>query len=372
MYDYLIVGSGIYGCVFAHEAQKRGFKCLLIEKRPHIGGNSRTDNIEGINVHTYGAHIFHTKNKEVWEYVNKFADFNSYTHTVLANYNGEIFNLPFNLNTFNKFWGLTKPEEVKYKIEKETGNIIVPNNLEEQAISLVGKELYSKLIKEYTEKQWGRDCKELPSFIIKRIPLRFSYNNKYFDDPYQGIPIGGYTNIFNKLVENVEVMTDTDYFKNREYFDKIAKNIVYTGPIDKYYDYCFGKLQYRSLEFETKVLNMPNYQGASVMNFTSKNEQYTRIIEHKHFECLTNDAIYKNPITVITKEYPRQFNGENDAFYPINDEINNRIYNQYKELSKKTNNIIFGGRLTEYKYYNMDQVFENVLNYWKNIWKKAY
>lgn len=353
MYDYLIVGSGLFGSVFAYEASKLGKKCLVIDKRDHIGGNIYTEEIKGIQVHKYGAHIFHTNDKRIWEYINQFADFNRFTNSPIANYKGEIYNLPFNMNTFNKLWGVVTPEEAKRIIEKQRkeAGIIKPKNLEEQAISLVGIEIYEKLIKGYTEKQWGRPAKNLPAFIIKRLPVRFTYDNNYFNDRYQGIPIGGYTKIIEKMLKNVDVQLNADYFKERNKFNKIAKKIVYTGMIDQFYDYKYGVLEYRSLSFETEVLEgIDNYQGNAVVNYTDKDTPYTRIIEHKHFEYGTQKD------TVITKEYPKQWVQGDEPYYPINDHKNNILYKQYKMLAEKEKNVIFGGRLATYKYYDMHQV----------------
>lgn len=359
-YDYLIVGAGLYGSIFAYEMNKKGKKCLVIDKRDHIGGNIYCENIEGINVHKYGAHIFHTSNKEVWEYINQFCEFNNYINSPIANYKGEIYNLPFNMNTFNKLWGVRTPEEAKMKIEeqKKEFGIVEPKNFEEQAISLIGKDIYEKLIKGYTEKQWGRKATELPAFIIKRLPVRFIYDNNYFNDRYQGIPIGGYTKIIEKMLEGVEVKLDTNFFDNREYFERIAEKIVFTGMIDEFYDYKFGKLEYRSLRFETEVLNIENYQGNAVVNYTEREIPYTRIIEHKHFE------FGKQEKTVITREYPSEWKEEDEPYYPVNDEKNNKLYEKYRELAEKEVNIIFGGRLGEYKYYDMDKVIERV---WGNM-----
>ena len=357
MYDYLIVGSGLFGAVFAYEVKKQGKKCLVIDKRPHIGGNIYTEEIEGINVHKYGAHIFHTSNKEVWEYINQFAEFNRYTNSPIAIYKNELYNMPFNMNTFNKLWGVITPEEAKEKIEaeKKEANITEPQNLEEQAISLVGKTIYEKLVKGYTEKQWGRKSTELPSFIIKRLPVRFTYDNNYFNDPYQGIPIDGYTKIIEKMLYGIEVKLNCDFFDNKENLKNIAEKIVFTGPIDKYYDYCFGELEYRSLRFETETLDMENYQGNAVVNYTEYVIPYTRIIEHKHFEFGTQEK------TVITREYPDSWNKDKEAYYPINDQKNNSLYKKYAELAKKDDKIIFGGRLGKYKYYDMDKVIEDAI-----------
>lgn len=356
-YDYLIVGAGLYGAIFAREAIKKGKKCLVIDKRNHIGGNIYTEEIEGINIHKYGAHIFHTDNKEIWEYINHFTEFNNYINSPLANYKGEIYNLPFNMNTFNKLWGVVTPKEAKTKIDEQKREVelLKPKNLEEQAISLVGKDIYEKLIKGYTEKQWGRSAKELPTFIIKRLPVRFTYNNNYFNDKYQGIPIGGYTKIIEKMLEGIEIRLNTNFFENREKFENIADKIVFTGMIDEFYNYRFGKLEYRSLRFETKIFDKENYQGNAVINYTEKEIPYTRIIEHKHFE------FGKQEKTVVTKEYPMEWKKEEEPYYPINDKKNNRLYEKYKELASKEEKVIFGGRLGEYKYYDMDKIIEKCL-----------
>ena len=356
-YDYLIVGAGIFGSIFAYEAQKKGKKCMVIDKRNHIAGNMYTENIDGINVHKYGAHIFHTNAKHVWDYINQFAEFNRYTNAPVAIYKNELYNLPFNMNTFNKMWGVTTPEQAKEKIEEERrkSNIEKPSNLEEQAISLVGKDIYEKLIKGYTEKQWGRDAKDLPSFIINRLPVRFTYDNNYFNDKYQGIPIGGYTQIIEKMLIDTEVELNVDYFSNREHYNGIAEKIVFTGMIDEYYDYQYGVLDYRSLKFEHEKLNVSNYQGNAVVNYTEREVPYTRIIEHKHFE-------YGNqPNTVITKEYPSSWNKGDEPYYPLNNDRNNDLYRKYKELADKETSVIFGGRLAEYKYYDMHQVIAAAL-----------
>ena len=357
-YDYLIVGAGLFGAVFAYEMTKRGKKCLVIDTREHIGGNIYTENIEGINVHKYGAHIFHTSNKKVWNYVNNFAEFNRYTNSPIAIYKDEIYNLPFNMNTFNKLWGVITPKEAKEKIEQEkkVAGIAIPNNLEEQAISLVGKTIYEKLVKGYTEKQWGRKANELPSFIIKRLPVRFTYDNNYFNDLYQGIPIGGYTKIIEKMLEKAEVRLNTDFFENREKLEEIAEKIVFTGMIDKFYDYKFGELEYRSLRFESEILEEENFQGNAVVNYTEYEIPYTRIIEHKHFEF---DVESKK--TIITKEYPDAWVRGKEPYYPINDEKNNAIYEKYREYSKNDKKIIFGGRLGKYKYYDMDKIILDAL-----------
>lgn len=366
-YDYLIVGSGLFGAIFAHEATKKGKKCLVIEKRNHIAGNIYTEEQNGIQVHKYGAHIFHTSNKEVWEYINQFAEFNRYTNSPVARYKDELYNMPFNMNTFNKMWGVVTPEEAQAKIEEEKkeANITEPKNLEEQAISLVGKTIYEKLVKGYTQKQWGKECKELPSFIIKRLPVRFIYDNNYFNDIYQGIPIGGYTEIIEKMLKGIEVKLNTDFFDNREEFENIAEKIVFTGPIDKFYNYKFGELEYRSLRFETEIKDMENYQGNAVVNYTEYEIPYTRIIEHKHFEygpslgkIAEGDAKEK---TIITREYPDKWVQGKEPYYPINNDRNNEIYGKYKELADKEKNVIFGGRLGEYKYYDMHKIIERAL-----------
>ncbi|HJJ07194.1 MAG TPA: UDP-galactopyranose mutase [Clostridiaceae bacterium] len=361
-YDYLVVGSGLFGSVFAYEANKRGKKCLVIDKRGHVAGNIYTKEVEGINVHEYGAHIFHTSNKEIWDYINKFAEFNRYTNSPVANYKGEIYNMPFNMNTFNKLWGVITPEQAKAKIEEEkrNSNIKEPKNLEEQAISLVGKTIYEKLVKGYTEKQWGKKAIELPAFIIKRLPVRFIYDNNYFNDSYQGIPIGGYTKIIEKMLNGIDVKLNYDFFEHREELENIAEKVVFTGMIDKYYNYKFGELEYRSLKFETEILDQSNYQGNAVINYTDYETPFTRIIEHKHFEFGTQKK------TVITREYPDNWTSEKEPYYPINNEKNNELYEKYKELSEKEPNVIFGGRLGQYKYYDMHKVIEEALNCVKN------
>ncbi|MDR0919220.1 MAG: UDP-galactopyranose mutase [Oscillospiraceae bacterium] len=352
MYDYLIVGAGFFGAIFAYEMNKKGKKCLVIDKREHIGGNCYTEKIEDIDVHKYGAHIFHTNDKEVWDYVNSFAEFNKYTNSPVANYKGEIYNLPFNMNTFSRLWEISTPQEAKSIIAQQSSIISEPKNLEEQAIKLVGKDVYQKLVKEYTEKQWGRDCKDLPPSIIKRLPVRFIYDNNYFNDKYQGIPIGGYTKIFEKLLDGIDVQLNTEFDKK----SNIAQKVLYTGAIDEYFDFCFGKLEYRTVRFETEILDTDNYQGNAVVNYTSHNEPYTRIIEHKHFDFGTQ------PKTVISKEFSKEFETGDTPYYPINDEKNTTLYQKYAELAKNENNVIFGGRLGEYKYYDMWQVIRNVLS----------
>lgn len=356
-YDYLIVGAGLFGATFAYEAKKRGKKCLVIDKRDHIGGNIYCKKIEDINVHLYGAHIFHTSNKKIWDYVNSFVDFNRYTNSPIANYKGEIYNLPFNMNTFNKLWGVVTPEEAKFKIEEQrlASGIEEPRNLEEQAISLVGTDIYTKLIKGYTEKQWGRSAKELPSFIIKRLPVRFTYDNNYFNDKYQGIPEGGYNLIIEKMLKEVDVNLSTDFFKNKSQLVSLAEKVVFTGMIDEFFYYKFGALEYRSLKFEHEVLEVENHQGVAVVNYTEREVPYTRIIEHKHFEYGTQNK------TVITKEYPAAWKIGDEPYYPVNDNKNNELFEKYRELASKEKNVIFGGRLGNYKYYDMHQVIEAAL-----------
>ncbi len=360
MFDYLIVGSGLYGAVCAREFTKKGKKCLVVEKRSHIGGNVYTEEIEGINVHKYGAHIFHTSNKEIWKYVNEYAEFNNYINSPVARYQNELYNLPFNMNTFTKLWNdVFTPKDAEERIEQERKQYYVenPKNLEEQAINLVGKTIFEKLIKGYTEKQWGKTCKELPSFIIKRLPVRFTFDNNYFNDKYQGIPEGGYTKIIEKLLEGCEVKLNCDYFEHKEELDKLAKKIIFTGAIDKYYNYCFGELEYRSVRFETEVLDIPNYQGNAVVNYTDRKTPYTRIIEHKHFE------FGKQPKTVISKEYSSTWKLGDEPYYPVNDEKNNALYLKYKGLADEEKNVFFGGRLGQYKYYDMHMVIASALEF---------
>ena len=357
-YDYLIVGAGLYGSTFAYEAAKKGKKCLVIDRRNHIGGNIYCEKINDINVHKYGAHIFHTSDKEIWDYVNQFAEFNNYVNSPIANYKGEIYNLPFNMNTFSKLWGVITPKEAEQKIEEQKAefNITEPQNLEEQAISLIGKDIYFKLIKGYTEKQWGRDCKELPAFIIKRLPVRFTYDNNYFNDRYQGIPVGGCSVIIEKMLKDADVELCVDYLRNKEKYNELADKILYTGMIDEYYDYKYGNLEWRSLKFENEIYSdIDNYQGNAVVNYTSHDQKYTRIIEHKHFE------FNKCKGTVITKEYPMNWNKGDEAYYPVNDEKNNNLFAKYKELADNEENVIFGGRLGNYKYYDMDKVIKAAL-----------
>ena len=362
MYDYLIIGSGLYGAIFAHEASRKGKKVVVIDKRNHIGGNIYSSDVAGINVHQYGAHIFHTSNKKVWNYIQQFAEFNRYTNSPIARYKDELYNLPFNMNTFSKMWGVTTPEEAKNKIEEQiqAAGIKDPSDLEEQAISLVGQDIYEKLIKGYTEKQWGKKATELPTFIIKRLPVRYTYDNNYFNDKYQGIPIGGYTQIIEKMLEGVEVRLNTDFFEHREELTKLADKIVFTGMIDQYYDYCYGELEYRSLRFETEVLECENYQGNAVVNYTEYEVPYTRIIEHKHFEFQCQNGTY-NPKTVITREYPSTWKKGDEPYYPMNDEYNNQLYARYKQLADQESKVIFGGRLGLYKYFDMHQVIEEAL-----------
>lgn len=359
-YDYLIVGSGLYGAVVAYCLKRKGKKCLVIDKRSHIGGNVYTENIRGINVHKYGAHIFHTSNKEVWDFVTSLVEFNRYTNSPVANYKGKLYNLPFNMNTFYQMWGVTTPEQAARKIEqqrKESG-ITEPHNLEEQAISLVGRDIYEILVKAYTEKQWGRKAIDLPAFIIKRLPVRFVFDNNYFNDKYQGIPIGGYTRLVEKLLEGVEVRTNVDYFEDRNYFDSLAEKVIYTGEIDRFFDYKFGHLEYRTVSFETEILEgVSNYQGNAVINYTDAETPYTRIIEHKHFEFGTQ------PDTVISKEYSKEWKPGDEPYYPVNDEKNSDLYIRYKSLAEAQEKFVFGGRLAEYKYYDMHQVIQNALTF---------
>lgn len=364
-YNYLVVGAGLYGAVFAYEAARRGKSCLVIDKREHIGGNIYCENIEGINVHKYGAHIFHTSDEEVWSYVNNLTEFNRFTNSPIANYKGELYNLPFNMNTFNKLWGVITPKEAKDKIEEQKKVLEGknPENLEEQAISLVGTDIYEKLIKGYTEKQWGRNATELPPFIIKRLPVRFTYDNNYFNDKYQGIPIGGYNVIIENLLKNCEVKLNTDYFENKEKLHELADKILFTGMIDEYYNYKYGILEYRSLKFETEVLKEENYQGNAVVNYTDRETPYTRIIEHKHFEFKTSDT------TVITREYSKEWEKGDEPYYPVLDEKNSALYSKYKALAEKEEKVLFGGRLGEYKYYDMHNVIRAALEKVKEEFK---
>lgn len=355
-YDYVLVGGGLYSGVWAYKARQAGKKCLVIEKRNHLGGNVYCEDVEGIHVHKYGAHIFHTSNREVWDFVNGLAEFNQYTNSPVANYKGEMYNMPFNMNTFSKMWGISTPEQAKAKIEEQRSGVTgEPKNLEEQAIRLVGTDIYEKLVKGYTEKQWGRDCKELPAFIIKRLPVRYTYDNNYFNDLYQGIPIGGYNVIIDKLFEGCDVELGVDYLKNREHYDSLSETVVYTGMIDAYFDYQYGKLEYRSLRFETEVVDTDNYQGVAVVNYTDRETPFTRVIEHKHFEFGTQ------PKSVITREYPSDWTEGMEPYYPVNDEKNQELFGRYAELAKGVQHVMFGGRLGEYKYYDMDKVIESAL-----------
>ena len=363
-YDYLVVGSGLYGAIFAHEANKRGKKVLVIDKRPNIAGNIYTEEVEGINVHKYGAHIFHTNNKEVWQYITQFAEFNRFTNSPVANYKGELYSLPFNMYTFNKMWGVVTPEEAAAKIEEQRQEIKgEPKNLEEQAISLVGRDIYEKLIKGYTEKQWGRPCNELPSFIIKRLPVRLTFDNNYFNALYQGIPMGGYTKMVENMLEGIEVRLNTDYLENKEELDSLADKVVYTGPIDAYFNYKLGTLEYRSVRFETEVLDKPNFQGNAAVNYTDAETPWTRIIEHKWFEFGTQSK------TVISREYSSEWKLGDEPYYPVNDEKNGALYAEYKKLGEAETKVIFGGRLGEYKYYDMDAVIAAALAKVKEVFE---
>lgn len=373
-YDYLIVGSGLYGATFAHLAHKKGKKCLVIDKRSHLGGNIYCEQIEGINVHKYGAHIFHTSNKQVWDFVNSIVEFNRYTNCPVANYNGELYNLPFNMNTFYQMWGVRTPEEAQAKIEEQKSEALMkmkadgvdePRNLEEQAMLLVGRDIYEKLIKGYTEKQWGRKCCELPAFIIKRLPVRFIFDNNYFNDKYQGIPVGGYNKLIDGLLDGVDVQLGVDFFSRKNYFETIADTIVYTGAIDEYFDYCYGKLEYRTVKFETEIIDTPNYQGNAVVNYTSSDIPFTRVIEHKHFEAFGAD-VYANPKTIISKEFSTEWEDGMEPYYPVNDSRNSELYKKYKALAEDKKNVIFGGRLAEYKYYDMAPVIESVFKLFEN------
>lgn len=356
MFDYLVVGSGLFGSIFAYEAKKRGKKVLVIERRNHTGGNIYCEKKDGINIHKYGAHIFHTSLEEVWEYVNRFVKFNNYVNSPVANYKGELYNLPFNMNTFTKLWNIVTPAQAAAKIAEQRKAIQgEPQNLEEQAISLVGTDIYTKLIKGYTEKQWGRSCTELPAFIIKRLPVRYTFDNNYFNDRYQGIPEGGYNQIIEKLLDGIEVRLNVDFNEQRDAYKNIAKKIVYTGPVDAYFGYKLGQLEYRGLKFETERLEMENYQGIAVMNYTEREVPYTRVIEHKHFE------FGKQPVTYVTKEYPADWKPGDEAYYPVNNDRNQSLYQKYADLAKAEGNVIFGGRLAEYKYYDMDKVIESAL-----------
>ena len=370
-YDYLIVGSGLYGSTFAHFAQKQGKRCLVIDKRPQLGGNLYCKEIEGIHVHAYGPHVFHTSNKEVWDFVNSIVPFNRYTNSPVANFKGELYNLPFNMNTFYQMWGVTTPEEAQARIEEQRADakaamsragIEEPRNLEEQALLLVGRDIYEKLIKGYTQKQWGRPCSDLPAFIIRRLPVRFVFDNNYFDDAYQGIPLGGYNRLIKGLLEGCETRTNADYFADRPYWDSLADRIVFTGKIDEFYGYRFGKLDYRTVRFEHEVLDQANFQGNAVINYTDADTPYTRVIEHKHFE-LFGQAVYDCPKTVVSREYSQEWTEGLEPYYPVNDADNTRLYQRYKALADQEERVLFGGRLAEYKYYDMAPIVEQVMNY---------
>lgn len=372
-YDYLIVGGGLFGATFAYFARKRGKRCLVIDKRQHVGGNIFCEEVEGINVHKYGAHIFHTNSKQVWDFVNSLVEFNRYTNSPVANYEGKLYNLPFNMNTFYQMWGVTTPEEARQKIDEQKADAVremqsqgvsEPRNLEEQALTLIGKDIYERLIKGYTEKQWGRKCSELPAFIIKRLPVRFVFDNNYFNDRYQGIPVGGYNKLVDELLRGCDILTDTDYFANREHWESIACKTVFTGKIDEFYQYRFGKLQYRTVRFEQKTFDQPNYQGNAVVNYTHRDIPYTRVIEHKHFEMFGNE-VQQCPKTVVSWEYSTEWKDGMEPYYPVNDEQNNALYEQYKSLAEKEENVIFGGRLAEYKYYDMAPIVEKVMKMWE-------
>ncbi|QUO23599.1 UDP-galactopyranose mutase [Clostridiaceae bacterium Marseille-Q4143] len=372
-YDYLVVGSGLYGAIFAHEAKKAGKSVLVIDKRPNIAGNVYTEDVEGIHVHKYGAHIFHTNNKKVWNYITQFAEFNRFTNSPVANYNGELYSLPFNMYTFNKMWGVVTPEEAAAKIEeqKKEAGITEPKNLEEQAISLVGRDIFEKLVKGYTEKQWGRDCKDLPAFIIKRLPVRLTFDNNYFNALYQGIPVGGYTKMVANLLEDIEVRLNTDYLENKAELDALAEKVVYTGPVDAYFDYKLGTLEYRSVRFETELLDKPNFQGNAAVNYTDRETPWTRIIEHKWFEFGKDDNGNDLPKTVISREYSSEWKPGDEPYYPVNDEKNGKLYAEYKKLADQEEKVIFGGRLGEYKYYDMDAVIDSALNMCEKELKSA-
>ena len=370
-YDYLVVGAGLYGAVFAREAKKAGKKVLVIEKRPHIAGNVFCEDIEGIKVHKYGAHIFHTNNKEVWEYLNQFTEFNRFTNSPVANYKGELYSLPFNMYTFNKMWGVVTPEEAMAKIEEQKAEMAgkEPTNLEEQAISLIGRDLFEKLVKGYTEKQWGRDCKDLPAFIIKRLPVRLTFDNNYFNALYQGIPTGGYTKMVKKMLDGIEVLLNTNYLDDKKKWNELADKVVYTGPIDAYFDYSLGYLQYRSVRFENELLDIPNFQGNAAVNYTDRETPWTRIIEHKWFTFGKDEDGNDLPKTVISREYSSEWKPGDEPYYPVNDEENGKLYSKYRELADKEEKIIFGGRLGEYKYYDMDAVVLSALTMVKKVLK---
>ena len=369
-YDYLVVGAGLYGAVFAHEAKKRGKSVLVLEKRPHVAGNVYCEDVEGIKVHTYGAHIFHTNNTEVWEYLNQFTSFNRFTNSPVANFKGELYSLPFNMYTFNKMWGVVTPEEAMAKIEEQKAEMAgkEPQNLEEQAISLIGRDIFEKLVKGYTEKQWGRDCKELPAFIIKRLPVRLTFDNNYFNALYQGIPTGGYTKMVENMLEGIEVKLNTNYLEEKEKWNDMAEKVVYTGPIDAYFDYSLGYLQYRSVRFETELLDKPNFQGNAAVNYTDRETPWTRIIEHKWFTFGKDENGNDLPKTVISREFSSEWKPGDEPYYPVNDETNGALYSKYKELADKEEKVIFGGRLGEYKYYDMDAVVASALSMVKKEW----
>nr|WP_287557770.1 UDP-galactopyranose mutase [Roseburia sp.] len=370
MYDYLVVGAGLFGAVFAHEAKKNGKSVLVIDKRPNIAGNIYTEKVEGINFHKYGAHIFHTNDTGVWNYITQFATFNRFTNSPVANYKGELYSMPFNMYTFNKMWGVVTPEEAAEKIEEQKSEITgEPKNLEEQAISLVGRDIYEKLVKGYTEKQWGRDCKELPAFIIKRLPVRLTFDNNYFNALYQGIPVGGYTKMVENMLDGIEVRLNVDFLKEREKYEALADRIIYTGAIDAYFDYALGNLEYRSVRFENEVLDIPNFQGNAAVNYTDRETPWTRIIEHKWFEFGKDEAGNDLPKTVISKEYSSEWKPGDEPYYPVNDEKNNKLYQEYKKMSEKEEKVIFGGRLGEYKYYDMDVTIRSVLNLAESLLK---
>lgn len=368
-YDYLIVGAGLFGATFAYFAHKNGKKCLVIDKRPHLGGNVYCENIEGINVHKYGAHIFHTSSKKVWDFVNSIVPFNRYTNSPVANYKGKLYNLPFNMNTFYQMWGVTTPSEAMAKIEEQRRDAVEamaaqgveePRNLEEQALTLIGRDIYERLIKGYTEKQWGRKCTDLPAFIIKRLPVRLVFDNNYFNDSYQGIPVGGYNKLIDGLIDGIETKVNANFFSDRTYWESLAEKIVYTGPVDEYFDFKFGKLNYRTVKFDTKVLNQPNYQGNAVVNYTDREVPYTRVIEHKHFEMF-GAKVYATPKTVISMEYSTEWKPGMEPYYPVNDEQNNQLAARYRAAAEAETNVIFGGRLAEYKYYDMAPIIEKVM-----------
>lgn len=370
MYDYLVVGAGLFGAVFAHEAKKNGKSVLVIDKRPNIAGNIYTEKVEGINFHKYGAHIFHTNDTGVWNYITQFATFNRFTNSPVANYKGELYSMPFNMYTFNKMWGVVTPEEAAEKIEEQKSEITgEPKNLEEQAISLVGRDIYEKLVKGYTEKQWGRDCKELPAFIIKRLPVRLTFDNNYFNALYQGIPVGGYTKMVENMLDGIEVRLNVDFLKEREKYEALADRIIYTGAIDAYFDYALGNLEYRSVRFENEILDIPNFQGNAAVNYTDRETPWTRIIEHKWFEFGKDEAGNDLPKTVISKEYSSEWKQGDEPYYPVNDEKNNKLYQEYKKMSEKEEKVIFGGRLGEYKYYDMDVTIRSALNLAESLLK---